>query len=207
MGTPQFSPRLAPHHHGIHTTALHSLTGKGCGVSWHHSFLGLGCTYGEDIHSCCMQAWGGQDAPQCFSFSLGECRVCLDSHRSRNPSQMGVPQTSLGAGVLGTSGNELRVERQGWASHPSTAQARLSAPLLYSQISEHSLLCVLNVTPCPCRSICTKGQSTSGCDAADSLPHASPAGEALQGSVITHHCCDFQPGWVSNNVLLYSATV
>lgn len=110
----------------------------------------------------------------------------LYSRVAENPLQMGVPQTPLGAGEPGASRKDLRVERQGWPSHSSMAQARLSMPLLYFQISEHSLLSVLNITPCACSSIGTKGQRPLGCDAADSLSHPSPSEEAPQGSVAVH---------------------
>lgn len=132
-----------------------------------------------------MPAWGGHDSLKCLSLSLREHRMSLHSHVAENPLEVGVPQASLGAGVVGDSRKELKVERQGWASRSSTAQTRLATPLPYFQII-WTLITLLNITPCARSSICTKGQSVSGCDAADSLTHPSPAGEALQGCVILH---------------------
>ena len=148
-----------------------------------------------------MQVWGGQDPLQCLSLSLEEHRMFLHSHVAENPLQVGVPQASLGAGVPGASRRELRVERQSWASHSSMAQTTLSTPLLYFQVSEHLLLSVLNTTPCARSSICTKGQSTMGCDAADSLTHPSLAGEAPQGSVTMHPPIAVIPSLVKSQIM------
>ena len=154
-----------------------------------------------------MQVRAGQDTLQCLSLSLRAHRMFLHSHVSENPLQVGVPQASLGAGVLGASRKVFRAERQGWASHCSTAQARLSTPQLCLQISEHSLLPGLNIAPCACSSISTKGQRKLGCDTANSLTRPLPAREALQGSVIVHLLITVIPSLANSNVLLYAATV